>query len=163
MKKGIQGVDKLRLKLRRMEKVVQSGIKPAILQTALEIEASAKQFVPKDTGDLMRSIKSKVSGDGLAAVVGPFANSAIVKSLTSGSIFNNKSGGAMSALDKKKKFQFFKGYWIEFGTKGAPDRNIPAQPARPFMQTAFDVNKTAGAARVKAAVDKQLKDIARLP
>ena len=158
---GLQGVDKLRLKLRKMEKFVQSGIKPAILQTALEIEASAKQFVPVDKGDLQKSINHKVSGDGMAAVVGPYAKAAIVASLVKGGIFNNKSGGEMSALDKKKKFQFFKGYWTEFGTKGTPDRNIPPQPARPFMQPAFDANKTAGLERVKSAVDKQLKDVAR--
>lgn len=162
MRSGLQGVDKLRLKLRRMEKVVESGIKPAVKQTIMDIEASAKMFVPKDTGDLMRSINHKVSGDGMAAVVGPWAKSAIVASLVKGGIFNNKGGGEMSALDKKKKFQFFKGYWIEFGTKGAPDRNIPPQPARPFMQPAFDANKSAGLSRVKSAVDKQLKDVARL-
>lgn len=158
-RRGLQGVDPLRRKLRNMEKVLESGIKPAIKQAAASIEASAKAYAPKDTGELMRAIKSKVSGDGMSAVIGPYANAAIVNSVVKGTAFNNKGGGVLTELDKKKKFQFFKGYWIEFGTKGAPDRNIPAQPARPFMQPAFDANKAEAVANVKNLVNAQLKNI----
>jgi HK97 gp10 family phage protein len=161
---GIQGTDKLRRKLKAMEKIVQSGIRPAITETLQNVTSDAKTLAPVKEGDLQESINYKVSSDGMAGVAGPSAKSAIVKAHTDGSAFSNKkSGKIISQLSKKRLFQFFKGYWIEFGTKGNPSRNIPPMPARPFMQPAWDMNKKAGIKKVKDAVNKQLKTIAELP
>jgi HK97 gp10 family phage protein len=159
-RRGLAGVDKLRIKLRRMEKVVESGIKPAIRDAAVAIQLDAIQRVSVDNGDLQRSIDFKISSDGLAAVVGPAAKSAAVAREVRGSAFATRSTITLGAISKKALFQFFKGYWLEFGTKGTPDRNIPPQQARPFMQPAYDVNKDWAIARVKTEVDKQLKTMA---
>lgn len=161
-RRGLQGLDPLRRKLRNMEKVMESGIKPAILAAAQAIMIDAQFRVPVDEGDLQRSITYKISPDGMAAVVGPAAKSAAVAREVRGSAFATRSTVTLGAVSKKDLFQFFKGYWIEFGTKGAPDRNIPAQPARPFMTPAFDVNKEWALAKIKTEVNAQLKRIGEL-
>jgi HK97 gp10 family phage protein len=159
-RRGLQGLSSLRKKLRNMEKIVESGIKPAIRDAAIAIQLDAIQRVSVDNGDLQRSIDFKISPDGLAAVIGPSAKSAAVAREVRGSAFATRSTVSLGGISKKALFQFFKGYWLEFGTKGAPDRNIPPQQARPFMQPAYDVNKAWAIARVKTEVDKQLKTMA---
>ncbi len=156
-RRGLQGLDKLRRKLRNMEKVTESGIKPAITAAAQAVMIDAQLRVAVDEGDLQRSITYKVSPDGMAAVIGPAAKSAAVARAVRGNEFATRSAVTLGAISKKDLFQFFKGYWIEYGTKGAPDRNIPPQPARPFMSPAFDVNKAWAIKKVKTEVDAQLK------
>lgn len=162
MAKGYRNVNKLRRKLRKMEEVVESGIRPAIEKAAYAIQLDAVARVPVDEGDLQRSITHKIGRDGLTAVIGPGAKSAAVARAAKGSAFATRSRIQLGSISKHDLFQFFKGYWIEFGTKGAPERNIPAQPARPFMQPAYDVNKRWATNEVKREVNAQLKRIASL-
>lgn len=67
----------------------------------------------------------------------------------------------LSKRNKALMFEYFKGYWIEFGTKGAPKKNIPPQPARPFMQPAYDLNESWILGRVKAGINKALDRASR--
>jgi len=60
--------------------------------------------------------------------------------------------------DKEAAFNFFKGYWFEFGTKGDPKRNIPRQRAMPFMNPAYDSNKEWILRRVKSGLAFTLKE-----
>jgi HK97 gp10 family phage protein len=163
--RGYQNVNSLRRKLKKINKHVENGIKPE-LQASLEmIVSSAKANAPRDKGDLIDSIAYATSSDGLAGVAGPSAKNAKVKRiLNTGatSVFATSGGAVMSQATKKKIFQFFKGYWIEFGTKGAPDRNIPPQPARPFMQPAWDTNEKAIKTRMREALNEQLRKAAEL-
>lgn len=162
-RRGLNGVSSLRKKLRNMEPIVQSGIREAIVEAAVHIEADAQSFVPKDTGDLAASIEFKVSADGLAAVIGPAAKSAAVAKAVRGSAFATRVlGKPISATTADKLFQYFKGVWVEFGTKGNADKGIPPQPARPFMRPAFDMNAKWAIVRIKDLVDAQLKRMANL-
>lgn len=167
MRRGYSNVTPLRRKLKRLNKHIENGVKPE-LEASLKIVAQTAVFnVPKDEGDLMRAIDYSLSSDGLAGVAGPAAKNAKVKrTLRTGgtSAFATRAAGGsvLSDAAKDKLFQFFKGYWIEFGTKGAPDRNIPPQPARPFMQPAWDVNASMIKARIKKAIDNQLKRASKL-
>lgn len=156
----IQGADKLRRKLRAMEKHVQSGIRPAVTEVATAIKYDAILRAPEDSGDLKAEIGFKVSQDGMSAVIGIGAESVALVKAVGGSAFNTSV--KMSSITKHKLWQFFKGYWAEFGTKGSPERNIPPQPARPFMQPAYDVNESWGKARVRDAVNAQLKRVSEL-
>jgi len=159
--KGFQNIGSLRRKLRRMEKHVQSDIPQAIEQTMQAIVADAVRNAPEREGDLKRAIEYKIGRDGLTGVAGPGAKAAIVQKTAKGSAFANRST-RMSRVSAHKLLQFFKGYWAEFGTKGNPSKNIPAQPARPFMQPAWDVNSAWARERVRKAINKQLKNVSNL-
>lgn len=159
-RRGLNGVSSLRKKLRNMEPIVQSGLREAITEVAIYIEADAKSLVPKDTGDLAASIEHKVSPDGLAASIGPAARSASVAKAVRGSAFATRSlQKPIGAATAEKLFQYFKGVWIEFGTKGNAEKGIPPQPARPFMRPAFDMNEKWAVARIKELIDAQLKRV----
>lgn len=160
-RRGLQGTSKLRRKLRAMEKHVQSGIGDAVEDALKAVQADAIRFVAKDTGETASLIEYKQSSDRLTGVVGPGAKSAAVKKAAAGSAWATRSS-KLSKVSKRKLMAFFKGYWLEFGTKGAPDRNIPPQPARPFMQPAWDGNRAWAIDRVKKEVSKQLKRVAGL-
>jgi HK97 gp10 family phage protein len=156
-RRGLQGVSKLRRKLRRIIKQADNSIRPAIEQTAYAIELDAQNFAPKLSGELALSIETKISGDGLGAVIGPGAKSAAVAREARGTAFATRSTVKLGNVSKKKLFNFFKGYWQEFGTKGTPGKNIPPQPAQPFMTPAFDVNKDYG----KRLIGKEVQDLLR--
>lgn len=166
-KGGYSNVTPLRRKLKKLNKHVENGIKPELKASLEMVAATAAANVPRDSGDLAANIDVALSSDGLAGVAGPSAkNAKVKKALSKGatSVFATRASGGkvISTGTKKKIFQFFKGYWIEFGTKGSPERNIPPQPARPFMQPAWDINSAAIKRRLKKAIDQQLKRAASL-
>lgn len=166
-RRGYSNVTPLRRKLKKLNRHVENGIKPELKASLEIVAATARANVPRDTGDLAASIDVALSSDGLAGVAGPAAkNAKVKKALRTGatSVFATRASGGkvISEGTKKKIFNFFKGYWMEFGTKGYPERNIPAQPARPFMQPAWDVNAGRIKVRIKKAVDEQLKRAASL-
>ncbi|MAR55853.1 MAG: hypothetical protein CMM93_01595 [Rickettsiales bacterium] len=159
--RGLQNVNKLRRKLRRMEKHIASEIPNAIEDTLKAVVADAIQNAPEDTGDMAAEIEYKMRPDGLAGAAGPGAASSVVRGKTKGNAFASKAG-RMSRVSAHRLLQFFKGYWTEFGTKGNPAKNIPPQPARPFMQPAWDANRAWAIARVRRAVNEQLKRVQNL-
>ena len=89
------------------------------------------------TGEMIEEIKIKYGRKHLTAVIGPGAD----RIKLSKSPFNTTL--YITDRDKRGAWQFFKGYWAEFGTKGDPDKNMKPQRATPFMQPAFDANKDA--------------------
>lgn len=170
-------------KLARIAKATENEVAPAIRDAAMAIHADAVQRVPKDTGELARSIEFKTGNGGLTAIIGPSAKSAaVVKTQRGGSAFATRKLGAkpLSELTKYKLWLFFIGYWTEFGTKGYEVKaggkkgktgkkvlsdgttffgkkvNIPAKPAQPFMRPAWDVNKTWAVDRVAKAVNDMI-------
>lgn len=156
----VQGVNKLRRTLKRIDPEVTADVKTAIREGAEAIQADAINLVPYDEGDLARSIDYRVSSDGLAAVVGPAARAAEIVRRKTGSAFK-ASQVRLSKRNKKLMFEFYKGWWIERGTKGSPKRNIPPQPARPFMKPAYDLNESWILGRVKAGINNALDRASR--
>jgi len=124
--RGYSGVTKLRKTLRRIDPELTKGVKTAIQQGSetIHFDISLNAQSHRFTGDMIDSISIKYGRDGMTSLIGPGAKWVSV----SKSPFN-------TALITEKNawgaWQFFKAYWLEFGTKGAPDRNIPAQPAPP--------------------------------
>lgn len=112
---GLRNVGKLRRTLRRLDPEVTRELRVAVEEGAEAILQDMVSLVPKDTGDLARALDQRTARDGLTARVG--------------------------LLTKKKQQDNFHARFLEFGTKGAPNKNIPPQPARPFMTPAFDLNK----------------------
>lgn len=161
-RRGLNGVSSLRRKLRNMEKFVTSGIPAAIAEVSQAIVADAQQLAPKKTGDLAASIEYKMSQDGLSAIIGPSASATIITSTVKGGAFATRALDKATDTSKEKLFQFFKGYWHEFGTKGSKKHNIPPVPAHPFMRPAADMNMSWGAELVGEAVNTQLKEVQNL-
>lgn len=147
--------NKLRRTLSRIEPGIVKGVKAELKSAAEHIHydaiLNASMQGLSDTGDMIASIAIKYGRDGLTAVIGPGAE--VIK--INKSPFNT----TLYVSDKSKymAWQFFKGYWAEFGTKGSAKHNIPAQQARPFMQPAYDSNKAAYSKSVRAAVKNALE------
>jgi len=162
---GIRGINKLRKTLRRIEPEMQEPIKQAIVNTAEAIKLDAIAGAPIDEGDLVRSIDYKIGRDGFTAVIGPGARAAEIARSKGGSAFATRTVSGeiikMSAANKALLFQFYKGYWHEFGTKGSPENNIPPLPARPFMNPAYQMNEEYGKQQVRAAVKLALERASR--
>lgn len=166
MASGIRGVNHLRRTLKRLDPEIRRELADAVESGAKAIELAAQAFVPVDEGDLRRSIGHKMSGDKLTAIIGPAAKQlARVGGRTS-------AGAAFSATrqkmligkresttirNKKALFQFFKGYWLEYGTKGYPKHNIPPLRPRPFMRPAFSKNERLIVRNVEQGVKKALE------
>lgn len=165
MASGLRGINKLRRTLRRLEPEVQDLVKVAIVNTSEAIKQDAIAGAPVDEGDLVRSIDYKIGRDGLTSVIGPGAKAAEIARSKGGSAFatQDRKGEIirMSASNKALLFQFFKGYWHEYGTKGSPDHGIPPLPARPFMNPAYLLNEAYGKAQVRAAVKAALERASR--
>lgn len=150
--RGYAGLSKLRKTLKRIEPETVSGVKAAIEKgaTAIEQDIVNNGREHRITGDMLQSIAVKKGRDGLTAVIGPGAKAITV----SKSPFDT----TMYVTQKSKflAWQFFKAYWLEFGTKGTPERNIPPQPATPFVQPAWDSNKGWLIKEVKTAVSRAI-------
>lgn len=123
---------------------------------AERIEKTAKQLVPVDEGDLRDSITVVYLYKKLGAIIGPGikgyrAEQRAGKAAAKGRTIK------ISKRNKEQFFQFMKGLWIEFGTKGNPRKNIPARRATPFMGPAFNLNRTAGISSVREAIKRALR------
>jgi len=151
--RGYAGVSKLRKTLRRIEPETVTGVKAAIRKGAEAIETDILINGQSHhlTGDMLASVAIKYGRDNMTAVIGPGAESISVNK----SPFNTTL--YVSQKSKYNAWQFFKAYWLEFGTKGSPDLNIPPQPATPFVQPAWDSNKTWLVSEVRAAVNTALQ------
>lgn len=158
-RRGYSGINKLRRTIRRMDDEVSGGIKKEIKSAAQSIEMDMLGMVPVDEGDLARSIAYKLGRDGLTAVIGPAADSVQIKKGFGGvDLKYTKSGNLTAATirNQKARFELYKAHWVEFGTKqGKPGSS--AQPARPFIQPAYDANKDRFTKRVKDAVAKAIE------
>ena len=93
--------------------------------------------IPKDSGETAQHLSYKVSRDGLTARIG--------------------------FIGKKDVEAGYVARFIEYGTKGYPKRNIPAQPARPFMAPAFDKSKGRVAKEISDEIGKLLAKLASGP
>lgn len=162
---GLQGVTSLRRTLRRIEPEMTEEARTAMHNGAEAIKLDAIARVPRAEGDLARSIDYKLGRDGLTAIIGPAAKQvAMVGGRTSATAPFATSSSRQRKLSIKNKealFQFFKGYWIEYGTKGNSARNIPAQRARPFMAPAFDLNREWLLEKVRQGIAKALERASR--
>lgn len=148
----------LRRKLRRVDPAIKAELSDVVLRGLEAIQRDAQALVPVDTGDLRDSIEVQFSKrDGISGLVGPGAKAAEIvrrKSTTKSAFGDWKF--RLSKKNKARLYEFFKGYWIEFGTKGNAKKNIPAQPARPFMAPAYLANRAWIAEKARIAVDRVL-------
>lgn len=154
-KSGFTGANKLRKTLRRLDPEIVSGVKLAVKLGSEDISNDAAAIAYSkgiyDTGDLIDSIEVQLGREGLTALIGPGAKRLKI----SKSPFNTTL--YVTDRDKYGAWQFFKGYWAEFGTKGDPANNVPPQTPRPFMQPAYDANKGTMSTQIQKAVNRALR------
>ena len=155
----VTGTTKLTKILRRVEPEVRGPVGEAVREGLDAIKWDAVAAVPKDSGDLAASIDWIQSADGLSGAVGPAAKSMRLVKRSTGSAFNTAGISQLRLSDRNKKrlFQFFKGYWLEFGTKGRSGAG--AITPRPFMRPAWDVNRRFVIDRVGGAMQATLRRI----
>lgn len=167
---GLENVTKLRRKLRRMDPAVTKEIKDVVKFGLYAIQRDALGLVPVDTGDLAHSITVQISKDGFTGIVGPGVKTAEMVRRKTRDYKRGKLGSAFAhnsqkvVLNQAKKddlMQFFKGYWIEFGTKGNADLNLPPQPARPFMGPAYEANKDWIKEQSRRAINRVLERVSK--
>jgi len=131
-----RGANKLRKTLKRIEPDITQELKTYWVKVANEIADIAAYIAYSKglyrEGDMIESIEVQMGRDGLTAVIGPGAKRIrLSKSPFDTTLY-------IKDKDKHAALQFFKAYWAEFGTKGAPSRNIPPQVPTPFMNPAYD-------------------------
>lgn len=136
-RRGLAGVSKLRRTLRRLEPEATAGIRDALERAAQTMHFDMLSTIPKDSGETAQHLSYKVSRDGLTARIG--------------------------FIGKKDVEDGYVARFIEYGTKGYPKRNIPAQPARPFMAPAFDKSKGRVAKEISDEIGKLLAKLASGP
>lgn len=129
---GLRGVSALRIALKNLPISMRKEIGLVIAESAIKVQTDMYTFSPKETGITASQIESKISSDKLAARIG------------------------FLGLDDGTTRRGFVARFIERGTKGAPDRNIPPQAARPFIAPALDVNETEITANIRGAIRKAI-------
>jgi len=165
-RRGFSQVTPLRRKLRRMPEEITRDIKVEIESAAQDIERDMIGGAPRDELNLVNSIGYKIGNDGFTALIGPAAESAQIKrgfkAVETGINDQGKrvgitKTGADTKATIRNKFalmQMYKALWMEFGTKGG--NGTRPQPARPFIQPAWDVNRARLVKRVRHSVKKAI-------
>lgn len=174
----VTGTNILRRKLRRMGPQIQREVQDVVRDGLNKIQRDAMALAPVDDGDLRESIDVKLGRDKLTGIVGPGVKAAEIVRKATGSVFGQvrkggKKKGQKVTLSKRNRhayWQMLKGYWNEFGTKGASARRtkrgsiraaVPARSARPFMQPAYKSNLTWIRQAADKGVERALKRASR--
>lgn len=155
----IEGGVKFRRALKRLPEHARVEVSNGLDVSARQMQATAVALVPADTGNLKRLLAS------------PSAIGKREKGLRVEFGFRTRS------LARKGWYAHF----VEYGTKGYSAgqfrfrgqsraglgryrrvaRNVPAQPARPFLRPAFDLNLPGHKRRMKEAVRRAVRKAAR--
>lgn len=155
---GIKGVTRTRKILRKTPAVIEKNIRPVITEAAQAIAADMQRLTPEDEGDLRASIAYNISRDGMSAAIGPKADKAETAKRYRRELRRN---GVLSARKRQNMEELTDVFYFQFldrGTKGAPERNIPPQPALRIREKAFDANNQY-IDRVKSAITKSLREV----
>lgn len=157
---SVRGIGKLRRTLSRIEKELSAPVAKVIEEGAEAIQRDAQMMLlpHRRTGALEISVDVKSGRGGFTAVIGPGARAAEIARTRVGSAFAVRSSNInLSNRNKHLLFQFFKGYWMEFGTLGPYGSDVGRQPARPFMVPAFHMNEAWIVGRLKPALATALE------
>lgn len=133
--RGWQSVNKLRRKLRRMPELVEQHIRPAIEAAANGMVMDMRGLTPISTGVAATELEAKVARDGLTARIGLVDNASI-----------------------RSAFYFA---FLDGGTKGSPEHNIPPMQAHNIRERAFDANLPKLRNDVRDGIQRTLMEAAR--
>lgn len=156
----VDGGRKLKRVLRRLPGEMIQGISQPFAQGAQDIVLDARGFAPKLSGDMAASIEAKFSNRGLTVAIGPGVRGYEADQRAQRRIIRGQTG-RISDANRQRFFQFSKGLWMEFGTKGSPEHNIPPLPPHPFMGPAVDLNLARIRGNVVTGINRTLGRVAR--
>jgi hypothetical protein len=121
--------------LRRVEPEIVEPIKEDVAEVAQELLLAAESEINDDSGTMRRQMTAKASRSGLTAEVGFLTKTA-------------------------RRLAFYAGF-VHFGTKGAPEKNIPPMPATPFLFGPAERLRAGFIKRIDSTVDKALEKLSR--
>lgn len=143
-----------RMKMRRLLTMTDSGIKPAMQDAVNILTREMKGRVPVDTGDLKDNITGFVAKNGMRGEVGLRGKKARSRGFYARFIEFGTKGSTVEA----ERAKVLSGAGGTFGTRA----NIPARPARPFMQPTWDAKKPEVVSRVERAINKAIAEAQKL-
>ena len=117
-----------------MHQEVENTIRPVLIQGAQEILLDMRGLTPVDTANVVHRLAFKVSPDGLTARI-----------------------GLVARQDAREAFYFA---FLDSGTKGNAEKNIPPQQALHIRERAFDANRNELMRRIKHQIDSTLARVA---
>lgn len=139
-----------RIKLRRILQSVDSGVKPAMQDSANKLHREVIMNVPRNTGNLEDLITSHVAKNGLSAEVGLRGKKAKSRGFYLRFLEFGTKGHKVATIGRKKVLSSGDN---TFGTNA----DIPALPARPVLQPAWDREKPYIIQRVTKAINDTVK------
>jgi len=124
---------KFRRLMQRLDKDLTDPLKKEIAASGEKVFREAVLRVPVDTGDLRDSIGIRIGA------------------------FSAEVGFDPKKFRAKWKRAGWRALFVHNGTKGSEKRNIPPQPARPFLRDAFEANRREILERQRKVVADVLK------
>ena len=129
------GLSSFQRRMRAVPKAAREAVKPALMQSAYEVQDAMEALAPEDTGDLKNSIT--VTGPG--QMTPPYSQpggQAVVP--------DNTAAITVGSTDVRY------GHLVEYGTRKAA--------AQPFFWPGFRLTRKRATARIKAAIGKAIRE-----
>ena len=129
------GLSSFQRRMQAVPKAAREAVKPALMQSAYEVQDAMEALVPEDTGDLKGSIT--VTGPG--QMTPPYSQpggQAVVP--------DNTAAITVGSTDVRY------GHLVEYGTRKAA--------AQPFFWPGFRLTRKRATARIKAAIGKAIRE-----
>lgn len=123
---------KLRRLFQRLDTDIAAPVRAEIVESGHRLFDEAARGIPQDTGELRQSLGLRFG------------------------TFSAEVGFDPKRLPQQWKAAGWRAHFTHNGTKGSPDRNIPPQPARPFLRNAWDRMKDEMMQRQRKAVASAL-------
>ncbi len=144
MSTRVGGFDDLRKTLRDFPKGVQKQVGKANLQSGYDIQRTASQAAPKDTGFLSQNIGVHASGDLLAVKVATGMQTQAPELIG----LSHAGGGPLDVKYAE---------WVHDGTKS--EDGTTRMAGRPYLAQAAASREGAHKRRMKAAFSKAIKEV----
>jgi len=166
--RGYSGVSELRKKLRKTPELVEQYVRPAMENAAQAVKSDMVSLMPELTSNLKHRVAYKLSPDGMAALIGPEADrfNVVARYRKKYGVLGVSSEGKVATVATQDKVadiaSVFYFRFLDSGTKGAPDRNIPPQPALNIRQRALDANSSYAKNQLAIAIKKALDAAANI-
>lgn len=126
---------KLSRLLRRAPEEIQETVKEVIAEASQELLLEAEAEIPVDSGLARDVMAAKASRSGLSAQV-----------------------GFLNATSRRKAFY---AAFVHFGTRGAPEKNIPAMQPKPFLFGPAERLRLKFIKQIDAVVNSALQKLSR--